>query len=189
MERHARSLRDTYPAAGYRLYEDADVRRFLQGRLGDAVVRCYDRLVPFAYKADLARYCLLCETGGLYADLSHLHRRPIDLAGGPDLVVFRDLPMHPGGTISNGLIHARPRLPVLRRAIGQVLENADLRHYGRSPLAPTGPEMFGRVLANDEAGTRVVQGHARWEAWWKRLPSRNAGIVVEKVMPDGTVVC
>ncbi len=187
LDDHIASFRETYPGSAYRLFDGPAVRRIIAQSFGERVTRAYDRLVPLAFKADLARYCLLFEFGGLYSDLSHRHLSPIDLSADPGMVVFRDLPMHPPWAVSNGLIYARPGRKELARAIRLVTRHADVCYYGASPLDPTGPYLFGRALAQSADWRDVVFGGSRPAR--PRWPFRSrTGPRAVKTMPDGRVV-
>ncbi len=87
---NAAALRALYPAAEYRLWDGHALRRMIAEHFEPQVLAAFDRLRPYAYKADLARYCLLYVFGGLYIDLAI---RPIDAIKPPPgvgLASFRD---------------------------------------------------------------------------------------------------
>ena len=162
LHRNITSLKTLYPAATYELYDDARIRAFLSDRFEPEVLETYDLLSPFAYKADLARYCLLHEFGGLYSDLSYLHMNAINPDDKTDLVTFSDIPrIHPPWSTSNAIIYARPRTPALARAIAQIVENGRKRYYGLSPLDPTGPYLFGRVLGAEDDWGKMIFGESQ----------------------------
>lgn len=155
------TFRRVYPKAQYRLYDNALARAFLQAHFGDRVVATYDAIVPLAFKADLLRYCLLYEFGGLYSDLAFRHLRPITAGPGKTMAVFRDQAGHPPWAINNGLILAAPRNRDLARVIRQIIRHAAQRYYGLSALDPTGPYLFGRVLAQSTAWDQIDFGTTR----------------------------
>ena len=78
-QRNIESLKSTYPEAEYRRYGNDELLDFLSENFPEPVLQTYRALGPYAFKADLARYCLLFIYGGLYSDLSYLHVRPIEL--------------------------------------------------------------------------------------------------------------
>ncbi len=181
--RNVDSLRAVYPDAEYRRYGNRELVAFLADTYPAAVLDAYQALAPYAYKADLARYCLLHTYGGLYSDLSYLHLRPIEIDARHDMVVFRDIAGHPSWAVSNAVIYAEAGNPVLERAIDRIVEHCNMRFYGHSSLEPTGPYMFGRVLAETSNWTSIVFGDS------PRLNIDGSGRVnVVKVMPTGEVV-
>ena len=70
IKRNIESLIHFHPSHTHKIYSDEDLRCFINLRFDKEVIKAYDNLRPLAYKADLGRYCLLYENGGLYADLS-----------------------------------------------------------------------------------------------------------------------
>ena len=64
------SFKRCYPGLKHELFRGAVIRNFISEKFGSEVLFAYDRLMPFAYKSDLARYYNMYEHGGAYADLS-----------------------------------------------------------------------------------------------------------------------
>jgi hypothetical protein len=178
------SVRAGFPAAHYRRYDEAAVQGFLRAHFDPDVRAAYDRLEPYAYKADLARYCILYVHGGWYFDLGvRLLTRP-QLAPDTELLAFRDVQRNSGTSwaCAIGFIHARPRHPVLRLAIERVVRNVATSYYGITPLCPTGPTVFGHALADAGADSRSVLGDLMPLTPFH--PERNLAYV----MPDGEIV-
>lgn len=146
VEENIRSLRELHPLLAHKLYSGDEVADFIATKFPREVMRAYLALRPLAYKADLARYCLLYEMGGIYADLSYYFVRPLPI-NEKKAVVFRDfLSCSPWDT-SNGVIAAPPKHKALLRSIELVCENVRRAYYGMTPLCPTGPVLFGKALA------------------------------------------
>lgn len=151
------SVQQCFGAYRYTRYGGESLRAFLEQAFDREVVAAYDKLRPYAYKADLGRYCLLYEHGGWYADLSILMRQPVGLIGADvELVYFFDLGdgVVPGRSlfdVSNSLLYARPRQPVLQRAIETVVRHCREEYYGCSIYCPTGPTVLGAAIAAEPA--------------------------------------
>lgn len=143
------SVRFFYKSAKYKLWTKDDIRAFIEKNFSPDVLEAFDGIQPYAYKADLARYCLLYVFGGLYTDLSNRFFGPISLAKNTKIMVFREhKPLHGSfWMVQNSIIYAEPRLPEIKLAIDLVVENVRKRDYGVSSLAPSGPVLFGRVFA------------------------------------------
>lgn len=182
-QRNIESLKSTYPEAEYRRYGNDELLDFLSENFPEPVLQTYRALGPYAFKADLARYCLLFIYGGLYSDLSYLHVRPIELDAQCEMVVFRDIPGHVSWATSNAIIYAKPNSPILDRAIARVVQHFRAGYYGHFPLDPTGPYMFGRVLAETDNWTGIRFGDS---------PLLNVDGTgrhnIVKVMPTGEIV-
>lgn len=162
LRRNIASLKAAYPAASYTRYDNARIEAFLRDRFAPEVLAAYQALTPYAYRADLARFCLLYEFGGLYSDLSVLHLAPLRPERDTSFIAFRDLPGHPPWATSTALLFARPRLPALRRAIDRIVLHHQTRYYGQSPLDPTGPYLLGRVLAEGEDWATMLFGETQY---------------------------
>jgi mannosyltransferase OCH1-like enzyme len=118
----------------YRLFHNEQVRDFLKDAYPGNVLMAYDTLKPFAYKADLARLCLLATFGGWYFDSTiRLGSRLSNIDENINLVVFKDAP-HPrtgsSWNVATGAIFARKDSPVLHSAISQIVKNLQNHFYG-----------------------------------------------------------
>ena len=137
------------PEYKHKVYFDKSIRSFIKKEFDKDVLYAYDRLIPLAYKADLARYCLLYNEGGLYVDLSIRFLRSIKSChiNGKEILVFRDSFSHAPWILSNSLILSERRLRLFEIMIISIIENVRNGYYGYTPLCPTGPNLFGRVFA------------------------------------------
>ena len=142
------SFVEWHPGRRHTLYGDASLREFIKDKLGNEVVEAYDDLMPLAYKADLGRYCLLYEFGGLYSDVSNFFFSPFQMSSSKNkLYVLRDRGVLTPWIVSNCLISAPPQMQVFQNCIEQIIQNVRSRYYGVSSLCPTGPILFGRTIA------------------------------------------
>ena len=156
------SFRACHPGFEHRLYNAPMLRDVLGREFGAEVLATFDALRPFAYQADLARYCLLFHHGGVYADLSYRFVQPC-LPEAERLTVFRDFPNSAPWDVSTGLIAAPAGHKALALAIEMVCANVRNRYYGSNPLCPTGPTLFGKALAlGCEPAQILVGGEAQW---------------------------
>ena len=154
------SFRQMHPGIDHRLFTDVEVRQLINDNFGREVLAAYEALKPFAYRSDLARYCILHSFGGAYADLSLRFVAPLRMDGEPQL--FRDfLGAAPWDTVS-GVFTAPPRHKALTRAIELVCENVANRYYGRNSRCPTGPTLFGRAIATSCRDDEIVTGDSLW---------------------------
>lgn len=147
--RNMRSLRNAHPQAAYHLLKGDDIPGFLAAHFASDVLDAYQSLVPYAYKCDLARLCLLFVKGGLYVDLGIRLIRPLQPPLQSGLVAFRDLMVSSKNSwaVLSGLLFVTPGRAELRTAIDLIVQNCKDRYYGATPLDPTGPSLFGRALA------------------------------------------
>lgn len=144
----------------YRLWTREALVTFLGGVFGSRVRDAFERVRPYAYKADLARYCLLHHFGGWYIDYGlRSVSVPADLPP-VDLIAFRDRQAHShtAWAVQCGLVYARPALPALRDAVDMCVANIEGGYYGPTPLSPTGPDVLGRALAGHGTETTMLLG-------------------------------
>jgi hypothetical protein len=133
----------------YVFWDKEKIESFIADHFEKDVLKAFKSLRPYAYKADLARYCILYILGGWYVDVNITVYKFLDI-NDIDLVVFRDYNndtrLSPW-QLANGFIYSTPGQPGLKIAIDQIVENCKTKYYGKRTLSITGPELFGRSLA------------------------------------------
>ena len=144
--RNIASLREHHPGLPHRLYDQDAIRDFLRTQMEPDVAWAYEQLLPYAYRADLARLCLLHAFGGLYADLSVFFHAPLPLDSGK-IIVFRDRAVIAPWIVSNTILGAPAGAPALEAAIRMIVANCRSRYRGASSLCPTGPVLLGKAIA------------------------------------------
>jgi mannosyltransferase OCH1-like enzyme len=182
------SVKKCFSAYQYSLHNNDSLRAFIEENFDNEVVESYDKLRPFAYKADLGRYCLLYQLGGWYSDISIMMRQPVNLVGNNiDLVYFFDLGdgVMPGRSlfdVSNSLLYSKPRNSIFENAIKMVVKNCKQEYYGTSIYCPTGPGVLGTSIANTKRSNKHISGHLM--ALTPNHPRRNLSFV----LPDGQIL-
>ena len=141
-----RSFKAAHPGEEHVLFKEAALSEFIAARFDAEVLSAFRTLRPYAFKADLAKYCLLYEHGGVYADLSYNFLRGVPRDRGR-LSVFRDFLSSTPWDTSIGVVAAPPRHKALGKAIELVCANVKREYYGPTALCPTGPTLFGKALA------------------------------------------
>jgi len=142
----------------------ADAAALIDEHFGRKVLRAFECLRPYAYKADLFKYCLLYVHGGWYVDvgmrmLQEPMRAPFaESSTPPRLVVFRGTGLWdaPWGC-SIALIYAAPGHEVFPTAIDEVVDNCRHQRYGANPLSVT-MTAFGRAIAINNVRERIEVG-------------------------------
>lgn len=182
------SVQQCFAGYNYTRHSGDSLRAFLENAFDVDVVAAYDKLRPYAYKADLGRYCLLYQFGGWYADISIQMRQPVGPVGKDvELVYFFDLGdgVVPGRSlfdVSNSLIYATPRHPVMELAINKAVRHCQQDYYGPTIYSPTGPSVLGAAIAADAPSEKHVVGHLM--ALTPNHPRRNLSFV----LPDGQII-
>jgi len=148
------------PEMKHVLYNIDMAREFIQTNFGSETIEAFDKLNPYAYKADLMRYCLLFEEGGWYFDVGVSPAiSNINVPTNIETLVFKDAPIISGTTwtCASAVLYSRPKQKVYNKAIEIVLENCKKKYYGTNALSPTGPSVLGRAFAIDgESPNRIV---------------------------------
>ena len=143
------SLKRHHPDFSHSLYSDETLREVIKTKFDNDVLHAYDKLIPLAYKADLGRYCLLYEYGGIYSDVSinFYQSFTADMLKNRSIFLFRDAFSHAPWIVSNALLYAKKNLPLFEYVINKVVEHARYNYYGHNPLCPTGPNLLGQAVA------------------------------------------
>ena len=158
----AQEIRSSAGGYPYRMWFLDHARELIGDAYDPDVLKAFDILRPFAYKADLARYCIVNHIGGIYIDLSVTDFRGFDV-GDYEFVGFRD----PNSTntswkVGNHMFYSTENSPILQAAISECVENVKQRFYGKDPHFPTGPSVLGRAVANCSSEVKVQIG----DYWW-----------------------
>tara|TARA_B100000925_G_C21918577_1_gene434791 strand:+ start:211 stop:942 length:732 start_codon:yes stop_codon:yes gene_type:complete len=182
---YVESVRQNIQYLEHELLGGEQIEVFLEENYDKSVVNTYQELKPFAYKCDLARLCLLDVFGGWYFDLGFKVVVPISSVNDNiDLIVLRDTVRYAEvpWACAVGLIYAKPRHPVIARAIEIIKENCKNEYYGINQLCPTGPYVLGQAVAEFGANRRTIFGDFLELTPDHRNKNRAA------VMPDGTII-
>lgn len=172
--------------AKYKLYLDSEIKELMIKRFPPEVLSAYESLIPYAYKADLARYCILHEEGGWYFDIGmNSAVKQLQIPEKVSLIAFREnhrVHTSTNFACDNCVIYAKPRSRYLSKAIELVLENVKNKYYGQTSLCPTGPSVWGRAIALVGVDDTTIFGDSV-----ELTPSHNKKNKAI-VLPDGTIL-
>lgn len=176
-----RTIREAFPAANHKIYSGAELREFISSNFDADTLGAYDKLVPYAYKADLGRYCLLYKLGGWYFDIGA--RVNLKFDAHVDAVVFCDLTQYSqtSWACSNSVLFSRALNPIYQEAISIVIRHCKEEYYGIGPLCPTGPNVLGQAFAKFGANPRFIVGTAM------KLTPQHSNQNQAYVLPDGSI--
>lgn len=183
---HARaSVRRAFPEADHTLYDLDTLRAFIAAHYPAKVLRAYDALAPYAYKADLGRYCLLYRLGGWYFDIAVRVQTGFAVPAGIDWIAFQETDTaaaRSSWACCNGVLYARPGSAVMKTAIAQIVQNVKAGYYGITPLDITGPPLLGRALALQGTRAQSLIGSVFNLTPGRRIVNR------AYVLPDGEIL-
>lgn len=161
MKKNNELFKEMNPEFQYVLFDDDGCRQFIETHFDQSVLTTYDSLIPGAFKSDLWRYCVLYICGGIYLDIKYScvgDFRMIDL--------FKEIENDPNKSFIvtetdpkyayTGFLVSQKGNPLYKKCIEQIVENVKNKYYGNSPMAPTGPELFGQLLCNDDKSKSIL---------------------------------
>ncbi len=166
-------FKKVHPGIEHRLFNGFSARDFIAENFDKGVLSAYDALKPFAYKCDLARYCVMYHFGGVYADVSIYFLKswaPHSFKNDTlRLAVFRDFLWSAPWETVNGIYSAPPHHEALFKAIELICANVRNRYYGSTNLCPTGPALFGKAIALTCDPGELIVGESAWfTPGWRR---------------------
>jgi len=179
----AQEIRSRAGGDPYRMWFLDDARGLIRDAYGLEVLRAFDILRPFAYKADLARYCIVNHLGGIYIDLSVTDFLGFDV-GDYEFVGFRD-PNNAGSSwkVGNHMFYSTKDSPILLASISECVTNVHRRFYGKDPHFPTGPSVLGRAVATCSPELRIQIG----DYWWLKRRRNKYTLPSQGVIARGKV--
>ncbi len=104
-------LRALFVTYEHTIYRNEQLDEFIRQYFDNDVLSSYKSLVPYAYKADLGRYCLIYQLGGWYMDITIKPIKFFVLPSEIDFFYFYDLghniiiPQCQMSDCSNGLFY------------------------------------------------------------------------------------
>ncbi len=185
------SVRNTFQNCSYTLYDNEKIIELIKNNFDINTLKAYNKIRPFAGKADLARYCIKYLNGGWYVDLgikmsSFMIGKTINLPDNIDFLAFRDFgdgfsPKPLSYHLQNSIFYSKPKNKILEKAIELVIENCKTENQGLTPVCPTGPGVFGRSLACVGAKKTQIIG------MFMALTPHHKNMNNAYVLPDGTI--
>jgi mannosyltransferase OCH1-like enzyme len=154
------SIEKLFPDETHIIYDNEMLRDFIAEKYSREVVLAYDSLVPYAYKADLGRYCLLYELGGWYFDIAvRLIMQP-KVSQEIEWISFRDPNKwtNCSWSCSNAAIYSTQKNNILQTAIEMIIRNCKTGYYGIRSIDPTGPSLLGQALAANGTNNKHIIG-------------------------------
>lgn len=142
------------------IYNNDSLHEFIKDHFGKEVSYAYENINPLAYKADLGRYCLIYQRGGWYFDIAIECLKKYSMRTETDFLCFRDEQRHSktSWAVCNGIFWSKKKNKILETCIERILINYKVRWYGRTPLCPTGPALFGESIVLENRMQNILFG-------------------------------
>ena len=160
LQKSTSSISRYYPDHVHKIYKNKELRGFIKSNYNSEVLWAYDCLRPFSYKSDLGRFCILYKNGGWYFDIAVKCLLTFKVNEGIDMISFRDEQRHSktSWAAAGGIIWSKPNNEILLSAIEGIVKNCKDKWYGRTPLCPTGPALFGEAIARNNRYKNIIFG-------------------------------
>ena len=152
----------SFPEYEYKIWNLAEAENFIDHFFNKSVLYAFKSLKPFAYKADLFKYCLLFIEGGWYFDLGVklLNQKVFSEITDIENLFFRgSAGWDPAWSVALSIIYSAPQQSFYLSTINDVIEVCLCQSKGVNPLDVT-MSSFGRNIAQyDIQGEKVVIGN------------------------------
>ncbi|WP_320667825.1 glycosyltransferase [Prochlorococcus sp. MIT 1307] len=155
------SIKNKFKDYEHKVYNNEELRFFIKSNFDSEVLWAYDVLKPYSYKSDLGRFCLLYQQGGWYFDIAIKCLSNFQVCSNVDMICFRDEQRHSSTSwaVAGGIIWSKSGNNILSTAIKMIIQNCRERWYGRTPLCPTGPSLFGEAIAKENRDKNIIFGY------------------------------
>lgn len=133
------------------LIRGEQLRDLLRDNFNEEVVWAYDKLIPYSFRADLGKFCLIYLFGGWYFDISIKPAMTIFSEIKEDFLVFKDAPLagHSTWGVAAAVYYAKKGENFLLKCIEQIVDNCKQDYYGNDCLDVTGPGLFGKSICTN----------------------------------------
>jgi hypothetical protein len=136
-----------------KLWSGENCREYLKKNFDYNYINCFDNFIPYAYKADFFRYCLIYNEGGWYSDLKEDILYSLDSINNKNysfigIVDLGNAYCLNNFCLQNAFFAAIPKHPLLKFCMERCILNQQTKNYGNDMLEPTGPRLFGSSLEN-----------------------------------------
>lgn len=155
------AARSLYPDAIHKIWSGNDLRDFIGKEFDAEVLNAFDALIPYSFKCDLARYCLMYVYGGIYFDIAIKMMNTWDIPLHCATAAFTE--MYPGmeswTCTQTSLLWSLPGRIEWKFCIDEIVRNVREKYYGPHDHYPTAGALLGRAIAyavnREEIGFRV----------------------------------
>ena len=137
------------PGYTLKIWNGNECRNYLSKYFENEYLECFDNLIPYAYKTDFMRYCILYNEGGWYSDWQQILLSPLNTFDNYSWVSCWDTTGEENkinGCMQNGFIGSCKNNIVLKECLSKIIKNNKFKDYGKSPWYPTGPCLLGDMF-------------------------------------------
>jgi mannosyltransferase OCH1-like enzyme len=168
-----------HPGWEHRLWTEANMPRLRNQRLYDAAERIAPRNVG-QLRADVARYEILLEHGGVYVDCDMECLRPLDPLLTPGMSCFAGWET-PGRWVNNAVLGASPAHPFLGELVERLARNV-VAHCDARPNVMSGPQYLTPIYRRHADTVTVFPKEHFYPYLWSELER------IDETFPDSYAV-
>jgi len=180
------SIKKVYSKSNIKFLSGDDIENIIKNNFSQEIFIAYQKFIPYAYKCDIARLCVLYLYGGMYIDLDTKFLNKIPFLNQVDFFAFRDIitMSRRSWSVSNSIIYAKKGCPILTNALDKIVKNCNNNYYGISPICPSGPIVLGKSICSFEDTQNKVSTEGELLPLTPSHDKRNLAYVLD----DGTIV-
>lgn len=133
----------------YKLWDKQSIISLMEEDNNIDYIDAFNKIKPYSFKADLARFYIINKFGGWYTDINNRQLLDFPNTENIDMIVFRErlVHTHTSWAVATNFFYSTPNNIVLSHALDTMIYNIKNNFYGKHALYPTGPTMFGRSIA------------------------------------------
>lgn len=161
------------PGYEIRYWSYTNCLAFFKNEFDDPIYyNTFNALLPYSYKCDFFRFCVVYKQGGFYSDWKQKCLIPLDEINNKKYEWISCLDTGNGYAkhyqcMGTGFFGCKPYHPVLKTAIDQIIENVKNKFYGNSCLDPTGPFLFGNAFLKHKHEMKdYLLGNFDWDNYF-----------------------
>jgi len=158
MENTTKIIKNLNPEYEYKLFTDDDCIEYIKNNFSENVLYAYNNLIPGAFKADLFRYCILYQEGGIYIDCKMIPYKPFREIIKPDdtCILVNNTFETDSVSIYNAFICSEPKNNLFLECICQIVNNNLNLYYPNDPFAVSGPSLLYKIYKKLNNQSRLL---------------------------------
>ena len=147
MENTTKIIKNLNPEYEYKLFTDNECIEYIKNNFSEHVLFAYNNLIPGAFKADLFRYCILYQEGGIYIDCKMIPSKPFReiIKSDDSCILVNNTFETNSSSIYNAFICSEPKNDLFLQSICQIVNNNLNLYYPIDPFAVTGPTLLYKI--------------------------------------------
>jgi len=142
----SQTLRINNPEFNYFYFDANDCEKFILNNYPSSVYDTYKKLIPFEYKLDLWKYCVLYKYGGIFIDDKYDDNIKLINLIDRNYFVKNKNHYYNKPLVNSDFIITKNNNPILNIAIYEIVKNVNNNYYGIDVTYPTGSGLLGKLF-------------------------------------------